>query len=213
MADESPQPVSTFWVTRNRRAGSELPHPEGFDEYASFDQNVKASPTGRIKITIEGEPFVGTIDEINAKIGEKPLTVVVAESTPLDYGSPGKLTAALDAMIEAGVDLTMVLPEPDPKPLHSGLKRNLKEEDRFRSYLEKLRNGSLLSDKELRFLIQFWGIMVRMCEVIGQPYWLALQDARATHAELIRMADERGWTQGIISMYGGIVEGVFEKIL
>src|SRR5579863_4131976 len=157
MAEESPQPVSTFWVTRNRRAGSELSYPEGFDEYASFDQNERATPTGRIKIAINGTPFVGTIEDIDAKMAAVVIPLVPSPDAP-DYGSPAEMEQKLDEMVEAGVNLTTIelAYGEHIKPLHSGLKRNLKEEDRLRGYLDKLRNGSLLSDKELRFLIQYW---------------------------------------------------------
>ena len=96
---------------------------------------------------------------------------------------------------------------------HSGLKRERKNEQRLRDMIEKFQQGGTLNDKELRFLLQYYGIMVRMCEMSGMAYYLARQDAMVKYGILLDTAKDRGWTQAIINMYGTMVESVFEKIL
>lgn len=204
MSKEMLTPVTVFWVSRTRRSDTDqLPYPEGFDEYASFEQNVKATPTGRLKyIAPGGSILIGTPEEIEEQLSEMP-TKALLDGAKLARKLVEERLAHEDAAEKARQAIRI---------RHSGLNRNLKEETRLRGALEKLRTNSVLSDKELRFLIQYWGIMIRMCEIAGQTYYLPLRDAKATHEELLRIADDRGWTQSIISMYGGMVEGIFDKI-
>jgi hypothetical protein len=104
------------------------------------------------------------------------------------------------------------VPSNPQKITHTGLTRNRKEEDRLREMIEKFLAGGNLTDLELRFLIQYYGIMIRMCEMSGQRYYLACEDAKNKHQILLKLADMRGWTQAIINMYGTMVEGVFGRI-
>ena len=193
MTEETRTPVTIFWVTRNRRADLAIPFPEGWDEYVSFDIDQRAKPTGRIKIARFGKFLLATLDELTA----------------LDNGHQFVVNET-----EKGFEITgdpIALPD-EGEIRHSGLRRNLTEETRLRDYIGKFESGGSLSDKELRFLIQFYGIIIRTTEVAGLSYYLATADAKAKHDRLLGIARERGWTQALISMYGAMVEGVLERI-
>lgn len=96
---------------------------------------------------------------------------------------------------------------------HSGLKRNLAEENRLRDMIHRFEKGGNLNSVDLRFLLQYYGIMIRMCEMSGESYYLSRQDAYLKHQKLLQIASERDWTQNLINMYGTMVESVFERIM
>lgn len=116
-------------------------------------------------------------------------------------------------MINKGEAFPVYDTPPPEKVRHSGLRRNLATEQMLRDMIEKFHNDIKLSDKELRFLIQYYGIMIRMCEIEGDLYYLAHRDATLNYERLLEMAKERDWTQAIINMYGVLIESVFERIL
>lgn len=104
---------------------------------------------------------------------------------------------------------------PTPAPvdfLYSGLKRNLARDIRLRDTLDKFEHDGTLSDAELRQLLLYYGMLVRLTELTGQRYYLAHIEAINQHRKLCALAAERGWTQSLVDMYGVVVEGVFDKI-
>lgn len=185
--DSDPSSGKPFWVTRRRRSDlPQLPHEDAVDEWTD------GQPTGRIKKTFpDGDTFIGTIEELDE-----------LEAPPSE------------AMIKAAADYNARLQAQQANRIrHSGLKRNRREEDRLSRYLEKYESGGELTDVELRFLIQLFGIVIRVSEIFGQRYYLLHVNAQTQHRRLLEIADQRGWTQSIINMYGVKVEETFERII
>ena len=99
------------------------------------------------------------------------------------------------------------------KPLHSGLRRDLKFDDRMRTIIAKFETGGKLTQIEFRYLLLFYGMLVRMAEIVGQPYDLLARDVNDKHHRLIALAPDLGFNQGLLSMYGGIVEDLFGRFV
>jgi len=190
------------WVTRNRHpAVQQLPHPDAMDEW------LDGKPTGRIKkIAPGGSVLIGTVEEVDDWLSQMPTQALLdglALHNKLAAEAAEKRKAAETAAEEARRASII---------RHSGLQRNRFEEERLRGMIEKFTGGSEVSDLELRFLLQYYGIMIRMCEMSGQRYYLAWIDACNQRQCLLSIAAERGWTQNLINMYGGMIEGVFTRI-
>lgn len=97
---------------------------------------------------------------------------------------------------------------PAVSKLNTGLRRHLETDIRFRDMIDKFDHGGELSDKELRCLLQFYGVMVRMSEIVGLPYYLVTANVDDRRRRLISLAEQRGWSQSLIDMYGLMVERV-----
>jgi hypothetical protein len=96
--------------------------------------------------------------------------------------------------------------------LYSGIKRDLNRDTRFRDTLDKFEYDGNLSDTELRQLLFYFGMLVRLTELTGQRYYLAHAEAINQHRKLCALAARRGWNQGYVDMIGVTVEGVFDPI-
>lgn len=102
-------------------------------------------------------------------------------------------------------------PELPPHPLHSGLRRDRRFETRMRDILSKFDGGAPLTQVEYRYLLLFFGIACRIGEIAGQPYALFLEHVRSQHERLVQLAGEQKFNQGLLDMYGVMVEGSFDR--
>ncbi len=94
----------------------------------------------------------------------------------------------------------------------SGLRRNRERDTKFCDMIEKFQVGGSLNDVELRYLLQFYGSLFRMTEVLGQRYYLMNSDMEAQYARLLEMARDRNWTQSLINMFGSMADRPMEMI-
>lgn len=199
--------IPPFWVTRKRHeTRPQLPHPDGMDEW------INGKPTGRFQIIrfVNGGvlKFVGTVKQVD----EWLLGVEIGAEMAQTYREEDEAKKGR-RKINKGEAHTPYKPAENQTIRHTGFKRNLKNEQRLRDMIEKFEHGGTLTDKELRFLLQYYGIMVRMCEMSGMRYYVTRQDAMMNYSILLNMAKDRNWTQAIINMYGSMVESIFERIL
>lgn len=215
MSEEEAEPKVIhypFWVTRNRRADvPQLPYPDAMDEW------IEGKPTGRVKIArVVGEGtvrFIGEVEQIEQWLCglDEWWCVRTARAewikSHVDENREGR------RRINNGSAHRPHQPAVHESIRHNGLKRNLRDEERMRACIEKFHHDLTVSDKELRLLLQYYGMLIRLCEASGLRYYLMREDAMVQHKRLLEMAKKRAWTQSIINMYGVIVEGVWEKIV
>ncbi len=100
---------------------------------------------------------------------------------------------------------------PAVSKLNTGLRRHLESDQRLRDMIAKFDYDGELSDKELRCLLQFYGVMVRGSEIAC--YDLIYVEAIGRYRKLIDLAEQRGWSQSLIDMYGLMVESVFDTMV
>jgi hypothetical protein len=200
-----------FWVTRMRHeTRPQLPYPDAMDEW------LDGEPTGRMQIIRGSGKFIGTLEQVDEWVRgfEMSKAMVQDKDGWRENFSTGGRSMSREARRKIN-NGTAHKPHTSKEQeiTHSGLTRNPNNEQTLRDMIEKFRVGGSLSDLELRFLIQYYGIMVRMCEISGDIFFLPRQNAMLNYNKLLGIAKERGWTQSLINMYGTIIESVFERIL
>lgn len=141
---------------------------------------------------------------------EKPVTV--PQKPPEEKTPPPTQTypEPLAQVIPPGVRLGLGVPLNFARTF--GLTRNRSQDTRWRDLLEKFEKGGNLNDKELRVLLQFFGSLYRMTELLGPRYYLANRDIENQYASLLELARERNWSQALIKMIGSMSNRTFEII-